>query len=264
MRTVLICHESEYFNRELMARWLASFSNLTGIVLLRETRRQEVRRIWRQLRWVGVVRFLDVLAFRLYYVLLRASADREWERSTINRLSSAFQPAPPATPVLITSSPNTPEAAAFIRSSAPDIMIARCKALLRAEVFTIPTRGTFVLHPGICPEYRNAHGCFWALTNHDFERVGMTLLKIDRGVDTGPVYGYFYCDYDPRSESHIVIQQRTVCDNLDAIREKLEAIYQATAVPIDTSGRASAAWGQPWLTRYLRWKWASRYDSVTS
>jgi len=264
MRTVLICHESEHFNRELVARWLASFSNLAGIVLLKETRRQKLRRIWRQFRWVGMARFLDVLAFRIYYVLFRAAADRDWERSAINRYSARFNPVSTETPVLITSSPNTPEAVAFIRRSAPDIMIARCKALLKEEVFAIPSQGTFVLHPGICPEYRNAHGCFWALMNHDLERVGMTLLKIDRGVDTGPVYGYFYCDYDPHSDSHIVIQTRTVCDNFDTIRKKLEEIHKDIAVPIDTAGRASAAWGQPWLTRYLRWKWTARYGSATS
>jgi hypothetical protein len=262
MRTVLICHESEEFNRELVARWLASFSNLAGILLLKETRRQKLRRIRRQLRWVGVARFLDVLAFRIYYVLFRAAADHEWERATIDRLSARFKPIPAATPLLVTTSPNTAEAVAFLRSLAPDIVMARCKALLKEAVFTIPSKGTLVMHPGICPEYRNAHGCFWALTNHDLQRVGMTLLKIDRGVDTGPVYGYFYCDYDPRSDSHIVIQHRTVCDNFDRIREKIEEIGRAAAVPVDTAGRTSAAWGQPWLTRYLRWKWTARRRSA--
>ena len=28
--------------------------------------------------------------------------------------------------------------------------------------------------------------------------------------------------------------------------------------PLDTSGRRSATWGQPWLTRYLRWKLRAR------
>jgi hypothetical protein len=30
-------------------------------------------------------------------------------------------------------------------------MIARCKTLLAGRIFTIPTVGTFVMHPGICP-----------------------------------------------------------------------------------------------------------------
>ena len=29
-------------------------------------------------------------------------------------------------------------------------------------------------------------------------------------------------------------------------------------INVDTSGRASNTWGQPWLSRYLRWKRAAR------
>jgi len=155
---------------------------------------------------------------------------------------------------LITASPNSAESEKFIREAAPDIVIARCKTLLAERIFSIPRTGTFVMHPGICPEYRNAHGCFWALARRDLDRVGMTLLRIDRGVDTGPVFGYFTYPYDERSDSHIVIQDRVVFDNLEAIRAKLEEIYRGEAAPIPTAGRKSAAWGQPWLTQYFAWK----------
>ena len=68
--------------------------------------------------------------------------------------------------------------------------------ILKRTIFEIPRAGTFVLHPGICPEYRNAHGCFWALANRDLDRVGMTLLRVDAGIDTGPVYLHGTCDFD--------------------------------------------------------------------
>jgi len=115
-----------------------------------------------------------------------------------------------------------------------------------------------VMHPGIVPEYRNSHGCFWALSNRELDKVGMTLLRIDEGVDTGPVYGYFSYAYDEVAESHSMIQKRVVFENLDAIRDKLLEIDRGEAKPIDTSGRVSGAWGQPWLTKYLKWKWRAR------
>ena len=115
-----------------------------------------------------------------------------------------------------------------------------------------------MVHPGICPEYRNAHGCFWALARRDLERVGATLLRIDEGVDTGPVYGYYSTSFDERRESHVVIQLRSVYDNFDRISEDLRRVYEGSAVPIDVSGRKSAAWGQPRLSDYLRWKRAAR------
>jgi len=48
-----------------------------------------------------------------------------------------------------------------------------------------------------------------------------------------------------------------VFDSLDILRPKLEAILEGRAVPVDVSGRTSAAWGQPWLTKYVAWKWAA-------
>ena len=52
----------------------------------------------------------------------------------------------------------------------------------------------------------------------------MTLLQIDKGVDTGPIYGFFPYPYDERRESYIVIQARTVLDNLDAIRSRRRCV----------------------------------------
>ena len=237
-----------------MARWLASVSDLTGIVLINETRRTKLRRVQREIRRSGFWTFWDVLAFRLYYRLKLSRADTEWELRTIDELSRRYPEPATSIPTLACASPNTSEVREFIRLAQPDLAIARCKVLLKEEIFRLPKRGTFVMHPGVCPEYRNAHGCFWALANRDLEHVGMTLLRIDRGVDTGPVFGYYSCRFDELRESHFVIQQRVVFDNLDLLAEKLRDIHEGRTCPLNTSGRRSGVWGQPWLSRYLRWK----------
>lgn len=246
MRTVLICHEGADLDREGLARWLGSFSTFAGTVVVREPRGRLRKRIAREIRRVGFWRFLDVLAFRLHYRVRQAAGDRRWEARELDRLRACY-PNQPNVPEMLVASPNATEAEAFIRRCQPDLVIARCKTLLHERVFSIPRLGTYVMHPGICPEYRNAHGCFWAMATGDRDNVGMTLLRIDRGVDTGPVYGYFRVDADPR-ESHVITQHRVVVDHLDAIREKLLEIESERAIPIDTAGRRSAAWGQPWLT----------------
>lgn len=263
MRTLLICHEGAELDREGLARWLASFSDLVGIIVLREKPQRMWRRIKREMKRVGPVRFLDVVAFRAYYRMFLAARDRAWEENRLKSLRTQY-PTLPEVPVLFTHSPNSPEAEQFIRDRAPDVMIARCKTLLKENIFSIPRCGTFVMHPGICPEYRNAHGCFWALANGDTDKVGMTLLRIDKGVDTGPVYGYYGYDYDAARESHVVIQYRVVLDNLPAIRDKLLEIYRGEAVPLETKGRESATWGQPWLSRYLRIKRRAKRGLVQS
>jgi hypothetical protein len=252
-RTVLICHADDALNREGLARWLAATTNLMGVVVLEEPTSRLKQRVRREIKRVGWLRFLDVLAFRLYYKLVLARRDREWEQQTLNRLCSQYPPFRSHTRVLNASSPNASEVERLLQELKPDIVIARCKTLLKENIFSIPKDGTFVMHPGVCPQYRNAHGCFWALANNDRDNVGMTLLKIDRGVDTGPVYGYFRCDFDPHQESHHVIQHKVVFDNLTTIGERLIAIHRREVDPIDTRGKASGEWGQPWLTAYWRY-----------
>jgi len=262
MRTLLICHEDAPLDREGLARWFGSFSTLAGTVVIREPRGRLRKRIQRELKRVGWLRFLDVLAFRLFYRLFRASADRRWEERRLEQLRTRY-PQPATAPEIVVSSPNSTEAKAFIAAQRPDLVVARCKTLLSEGVFAIPPLGTFVMHPGVCPEYRNAHGCFWALASGDPDNVGMTLLRIDRGVDTGPVFGYFRVSADP-SESHVVTQHRVVLDHLDAIRDKLVEIAAGAAAPIDTAGRRSASWGQPWMSAYLTMRKRSSKSEVRS
>jgi methionyl-tRNA formyltransferase len=236
---------------------MASFSDLAGIVELAETSGRTRQRIRAQVRRAGLWRFLDVLAMRAYYRLAHAAADRQFERDTAAALVERYGPAP-AVPVLGAQSVNSPETIEFLKSRRADFVIARCKTLLKPAVFQVPARGTYVLHPGVCPEYRNAHGCFWALASRDLDRVGLTLLRIDEGVDTGPIYGYFTYPFDERTETHVRIQQRVLTENLDAIRDRLLEAVGGGATPVDTRGRTSATWGQPWLTAFVRWKQAAR------
>jgi len=251
MKTLLICHQGARLNQEGLLSWLASFSDVVGVVEIEEKGERGRQRVRREIERVGWFRFLDVMAFRLHYRAFQASRDAAWTDAETERLVRTYPADLASIPRHRTHSPNAKDTVAFIQDKQPDIVIARCKSLLRKRVYSIPSRGVLVMHPGVCPEYRNAHGCFWAMAQDDPERVGMTLLKIDAGIDTGPVYGYYSYDFNPLRESHIVIQHRVVTENLDALKAKLQEIDAGTAVPIDTTGRESAVWGQPWLTRHF-------------
>ena len=232
---------------------------MAGLIIIRDPRSRLWRAARREVRRVGWFRFLDVIAFRLFARLRLARRDREWKDGEIARLRHRYAADLTAVPKIVVSTPNSDEARDFLERVRPDLAIARCKIILKQAIFGIPRVGTFVLHPGICPEYRNAHGCFWALTRRDLDRVGMTLLRVDPGIDTGPIFLYGFYDFDEVGESHGIIQYRAVTENLDAIADVLTALCCGKNVrPIATEGRQSAVWGQPQLTAYLRWKWEAR------
>ena len=258
MRSVLICQHDATLVREIMPRWLASFSDLTGILVIREPSGHRIAKLKRSLRQDGLWGTLDLLAYRLYHRVFHAAGDRQFEDGVRQTLGQEYPAVGYEVPILEVGSPNSPEAQAFIQSCRPDAMLACCKHILKPAIFEQAQLGTFVMHPGICPEYRNAHGCFWALVNGDMERVGMTLLKIDRGIDTGPVYGHFSASYDEVHESHLTIQRRMTYGNLNRVQRILEEYEAGVAEPISTAGRASAVWGQPTLSSYWKWKRAAK------
>jgi len=256
--TVLICHEQDRVDTEGLASWLASTLRLAGLVIIRDRPGRLWRASRREIRRVGLPRFLDVIAFRAYARLRLTGRDVAWKTEAVRRLRERYPADLGAVPRIIVSSPNGEDARAFIAGLRPDVAIARCKVILRREVFELPRVGTFVMHPGICPEYRNAHGCFWALVNRDLDRVGMTLLRVDEGIDTGPIFLHGHCEVDEVRDSHVVIQYRAVIENLDAIARILLSLCRGEHVPpLKVDGRTSATWGQPRLTEYVRWKRAA-------
>jgi len=258
-KVALICHEEDPLDSQGLASWLANTMELGGIVVIRRNRARLWRAARREIRRVGWLRFADVVAYRLYARLALARRDGDWKAGALARLRARYPADLEQIPRIVVDSPNGGDAREFLAGLAPDLVVARCKLILKPSIFAIPNAGTFVLHPGICPEYRNAHGCFWALVNRDLAHVGMTLLRIDEGIDTGPVYLHATCPIDEVHESHVVIQYRVVFENLEAIGRRLLALARNDDVPqVSTAGRRSAVWGQPRLTEYLRWKWMAR------
>ena len=256
---VLICHEQDRLDTEGLASWLASTLRLAGLIIIRDPRSRLWRASRREIRRVGILRFLDVIAFRAFARLRLAKRDAAWKDAEVARLQRRYPADLAAVPRIVVSTPNSEEARAFLAALKPDLAIARCKVILNEKIFGIPRVGTFVMHPGICPEYRNAHGCFWALARRDMDRVGMTLLRVDPGIDTGPIFLHGTYAFDEVEESHSVIQWRAVTENLDAIGGVLLALCRGEHVePVPVDGRESAVWGQPQLTAYLRWKWHAR------
>jgi hypothetical protein len=253
-RFVLISSADEPIHRDGLARWLHSFGELVGIVELHADRPQKVQRLRRELKQVGPLRFLDGLAFRAYANLFQSAADAAWERRQLRRLRLRFPDLPATIPVLPTDDPNGEDVEHFLQLCEPTIVLARCATPLAEPITTIPTHGAFVMQPGIGPQYRSDHGCFWAMAEDDLRHVGITLLKIDRGGDNGFVYGYYRCPFNPVRESHHVIQDKAVLENLRSLETRFLQIAAGTARPIPTRPAESRTWGQPWLTAYLQYR----------
>ncbi len=71
-----ICHEHDPLDSDFLPQWLAGFSDVVAVIVIREGRAPLLRRLRAEYRRVGFCRLFDILALRLYYKMFISKADR--------------------------------------------------------------------------------------------------------------------------------------------------------------------------------------------
>jgi methionyl-tRNA formyltransferase len=102
---------------------------------------------------------------------------------------------------LATIQPNKltePSAVQRIRDWAPDVIIvAAFGQLLRREMLELPAHGCINLHASLLPRWRGAAPIQAAIAAGDAES-GVTIMRMDEGLDTGPVIAQSRVSIDPQ------------------------------------------------------------------
>lgn len=79
------------------------------------------------------------------------------------------------------------EAYEYFRGAAPDVVVIIAYGqIIPARLIEIPRLGWINLHGSLLPKYRGAAPIHWAIANGE-TRTGLTTMRIDAGLDTGPV-----------------------------------------------------------------------------
>ena len=78
--------------------------------------------------------------------------------------------------------------AAWMLERSPDAaVVIAFGRILPLDVLNAPRRGCLNLHASILPKYRGAAPITWAIARGERE-TGVSLMQMDQGLDTGPVY----------------------------------------------------------------------------
>jgi methionyl-tRNA formyltransferase len=81
-----------------------------------------------------------------------------------------------------------PEAMAQLREWAPDvIVVAAFGQILRSELLNLPRLGCINVHASLLPRWRGASPIQAAIYHGD-KVTGITIMQMDPGMDTGPIY----------------------------------------------------------------------------
>ena len=76
---------------------------------------------------------------------------------------------------------------AELRALAPDlIVVVAYGQILPQAILDLPRHGCLNVHTSLLPKYRGAAPIQWAIANGETE-TGVTIMKMDAGLDTGPI-----------------------------------------------------------------------------
>lgn len=152
----------------------------------------------------------------------------------------------------------TGELAAWLREKNADVALVMAYGrILPADVLSAPRRGAMNLHASLLPRYRGAAPINWVIV-HGETRTGISLMQMDEGLDTGPVYSRHELELT-ETETAGSLAERIATLGAHVVRADLAAAVDGrlTAEPQDDSAATHAPlierhhlqvdWGRPAL-----------------
>jgi methionyl-tRNA formyltransferase len=117
----------------------------------------------------------------------------------------------------------TEEAAAELSARRPDVLVVAAYGLiLPPAVLAIPPLGCLNVHASLLPRWRGAAPIQRAIMAGD-EETGVTIMRMDRGLDTGPMLALRRCPIAP-DDTAGTLHDRLVALGSDAMAETLDAL----------------------------------------
>ncbi|HEV2695658.1 MAG TPA: methionyl-tRNA formyltransferase [Verrucomicrobiae bacterium] len=93
---------------------------------------------------------------------------------------------------------------AELRALTPDlIVVVAYGQILPQSILDLPPHGCVNVHTSLLPKYRGAAPIQWAIANGDAE-TGVTIMRMDAGLDTGPVLSLSRTAIVPADDSQIL------------------------------------------------------------
>jgi methionyl-tRNA formyltransferase len=125
---------------------------------------------------------------------------------------------------------------AYVKLQPELVILAFVTDIISEKLLTVPSLGTICYHPSILPQHRGASAINWAIIQGD-TRTGLTILWVDKGIDTGPILLQKEVEIGPDETTGSLYFNTLFPMGIEAIVEAVELIKKGKAprIPQDES-----------------------------
>ncbi len=142
----------------------------------------------------------------------------------------------------------------------PDLnVMAFVTDIVPESILNYPKLGTIQYHPSLLPRHRGGSAINWAVINGE-TRTGLTIMWVDKGIDTGPILLQKEADIAPDDTVGSLYFNKLFPMGIEAIKESIELIKggKAPKIPQDEAQatyeglctHATIDWNEPALKIY--------------
>ncbi len=120
-----------------------------------------------------------------------------------------------------------PDSEGRIRSVQPDLLVVVAYGqILTSRMLAIPRLGALNVHASLLPRHRGPAPVAWAILSGD-EETGVTIMKMEAGVDTGPIIAQTRLKIDP-GETAVSLEARLAEAGAALLLEALPAFVRGS------------------------------------
>lgn len=141
----------------------------------------------------------------------------------------------------------------IVRKENPDIIVVNGTRIISKEILDKLTVPIINMHMGITPKYRGVHGGYWAIASGDKENCGVTIHKVDEGIDTGNIISQKRIKTIPR-DNYVTYPYIQVGEGIALEKQILEEFNKTEEIKTYTVNLPSMLWTHPTITQYIRGK----------
>lgn len=148
---------------------------------------------------------------------------------------------------------NDDECMELLKSINPDIIIINGTRIVSERTLNCIKAPFINMHMGITPKYRGVHGGYWALVEDDREHCGVTVHKVDTGVDTGKIL--YQAVINPTNEDNLyTYQYLQAAKGVDLELKVLKDFEGGELIEMPENDMPSKLWYHPTIWEYNRGK----------
>ncbi|MCK8824336.1 formyltransferase family protein [Fuchsiella alkaliacetigena] len=161
----------EVFNKIYSMKDYIEFS---GLVIENKSLNDRIKRL---IRGRSIFQITNILAFKVLSRFLINKTNRNYDNSF---LADDF-------PIINVDNINDSKVLKFIKSINPDLIIIKGVSLINETLLNSIDADIINIHGGLLPYYRGLQVGIWPIIKGEYNKVGITYHKVNKGVDTGDI-----------------------------------------------------------------------------